>query len=229
MNCLSHNHYHRVVILTIIGIMAGLTNYAQTNDFGLWTGIEAKKELSKRFDLSVELSNRLKDNLNQRDATFVGTEISYAKKIFSTSFLYRLSNEKKKKYNTTSHRFSWEVELEPKIDRFKIGYRGRLQTQYTGINSSADGHIPESFFRNRIKLEYNIKGLPLTPSISYEIFYRINQYTARQIEKNRYTVGLDYKFNKRNSIGLSYFLNETVHIANPEKRYIVGIDYKFDL
>ena len=229
MNSLLRAYRLRFLIFILIGLVTGIKSYSQTEDFGLWTGIEVEKKISKRFDWSIELANRMQDNLNQRDKTYIGTEISYSKKIFSTSFLYRLSNEKKKKYEPTSHRFTWEIEVAPKIDRFKLSYRGRLQTQYTGINSSEDGHIPESFFRNRLKLDYNIKGLPFKPSVSYELFYRINQYTTRQIEKNRYIVGLDYKINKSNSVGLSFLINETVNVVEPVKRYIMGIDYKLKL
>ena len=215
---------HPFIFLSLFFLLAHLTTVGQTNDFGIWTGMEAKKKLSKRFDWSVEMAYRQRDNLNQRDETFVATEIRYSKKIFSAGLQYRLSDKKKKGYTAASHRFGGKVEVEPEFNRFKLGYRGQLQAQYTGVNSTKNGHIPESYFRNRFKIEYNIKGLPLNPSLSYELFYRINPYATQQVEKNRYTLGVDYKINKHNTLGIAFLRDETIHVKNPEKQYIEGID-----
>ena len=40
-------------------------------DFGLWSYVEVKQKLSKKWDFSGEYEYRLKDNLNQLRNTFV--------------------------------------------------------------------------------------------------------------------------------------------------------------
>ncbi|MGQ8336748.1 DUF2490 domain-containing protein [Sunxiuqinia sp. A32] len=198
-------------------------------DFGLWTGMEIEKKINKRFDTEIEFGNRLRNNLNQRDESFMGLALTWSKKDLSFSTSYRISNENDEDRYNVAHRLALQGQYEIEIDRFSIGYRARVQSQYKNINSSKDGHIPESYLRNRFKVDYNIKGLPLKPALSCEFFYRINKYAVKQFERRRYILGLGYKINKDNQVGVSYILHETFNKNNPSKQHIIGIDYKLEI
>ncbi len=220
---------YKVILTTLLFLLIFESSFAQGSDFGLWTSFDIEKKLSKRFDLELGFGNRLKDNLNQRDESFAGVSLSWSKKRFSAGTSYRLTNEKTDANYRIAHRFAVQGQYQYKLKRITISNRSRLQAQYKGINSTKDGHIPESFFRNRFKLDYNIKGIPLRPIISYEFFYRINQSVRKTIERQRWVMGMDYKINKKNGVGLSFILHETMNTKDPENRYIVAIDYKFKL
>ena len=50
-------------LLIIIAAMAfATTGYAQSDDFGIWTSIEAQKKINKKFNLSLEGELRTRDN-----------------------------------------------------------------------------------------------------------------------------------------------------------------------
>ncbi|RKD90732.1 DUF2490 domain-containing protein [Mangrovibacterium diazotrophicum] len=216
-------------LLTLLFILAGLPLSAQQKDFGVWTGLALEKALTKRWDVELEAGYRQKDNLNQWDKWFGGAEVSWSRKFFKAGLLYRYSYENGMKRTSNSHRLGVESQLKTDLDRFTLSYRGRVQAEYSNYESSEKGQIPDSFFRNRVKASYNIKGMPLEPWLSYEMAWRINSYSTRQIEHERYTAGLDYKINKHNAIGISYLLNRRKNVASPQNSYIVSLDYKFKL
>ena len=216
-------------LLTLLLVIVCQQAFAQQKDFGVWTGLTLEKELTKRWDFSVEVGYRQKDNLNRRDKTFAGAEISWSRKFLKTAVLYRYSNENGMKRISNSHRFGFETQLKTDIDRFTFSYRGRLQSEYTNIQSSDRGHVPDSFFRNRAKVSYNIKGIPLEPWLSYELFWRINAYSSQQIERERMSAGFGYKFNKHHAVGVSFLLNRQKNVSNPEDAYILALDYQFKL
>ncbi|WP_372775537.1 hypothetical protein [Mangrovibacterium sp.] len=47
-------------------------------------------------------------------------------------------------------------------------------------------YITTTYFRNRIQSSYNVKGIPPEASISYELLWSVNNYSAQQIEKFRF-------------------------------------------
>ncbi|NQU86825.1 MAG: DUF2490 domain-containing protein, partial [Mariniphaga sp.] len=195
-----------------------LPGKAQEKDFGFWAGFELQKEINKRFDFEVELGHRLAENLTQRDESFLGAGLAYSKKQFATGISYRFTNENSvKRSYELAHRFVWQARYKPEINRFAIDFRIRVQAQYSSINSSENGHLPVSFLRNRIKLSYNIKGIPLEPSISYELFSRINNYKTKGLERQRVKLGFNYKIFKNNEIGVSLIWHETFNVNKPVK------------
>lgn len=223
----SIKYKYLIIIILINGLSCKL--YSQKQDFGLWTGIEVENKLSKRFDLAMELGNRWKDNLAQRDESFASVGISWSKKAWSFATNYRFANEKNKDNYNLAHRFYLQGKYDFEFNRFSLSNRSRIQMQYKNINRSENGKLPESLFRNRLSLDYNIKGIPLKPEISYEFFYKINNYATKQIEKSRFILGLGYKINKDNQVGLSFITQKTVNQPNPSKKYILGIDYKLEI
>ncbi len=216
-------------VLSLLLMFASHAIFAQQKDFGVWAGLALEKELTKRWDVELEAGYRLKDNLSQWDKRFAGVEISWSRKFFKAGVLYRYSYENGMTRISNSHRIGIESQLKTDLDRFSFSYRGRLQTEYSNIESSGKGRVPDSFFRNRGKASYNIKGIPLEPWVSYEIAWRINAYSTRQIEHDRFSAGLDYKINKHNAVGISYLLNRRKNVTDPKDSYIVSLDYKFKI
>ena len=203
---------------------------AQQKDFGLWTSFEAEKKIVKNLEAQMGFSNRLKDNLNQRDETYADIGISYRYRILDFGTGYRFTNNNKDMPDFVySHRLIYQLRLRPDWDRISFDLRARYQSQYFGLQSSETGKIPENFFRNRVKVSYDIKKSDFEPSASYELFYRLSKYLPAKYERSRLTMGLEYSINKNNAVELSYILYQTFNNSNPTLNHIVSLQYKIEI
>jgi hypothetical protein len=90
------------------------------------------------------------------------------------------------------------------LSRFGISGRFRFQRQAKTYFEDADDEIPDYYGRLRFKIDYDIKGLPLTPYISYETFARMFEQSDKRFEKFRYAAGLEYTVKKRHTFELGY-------------------------
>ncbi len=216
-------------LIIIIGNTAVV--FAQNEDFGLWTSVGTEANIGKRFELNVSIENRIRDNLNRRDKSFLDTRISYRKGLFAAGFGYRISNnnEEEKGHYGYSNRFIWQLRFRPEWKRFSFDYRTRFQSQYFNIYSSEDGCIPEKFFRNRLKASYNIKKSNFEPSASYELYYFLDQRGNDLFKRRRFIAGVEYELNKKNSIELSYVFHKTINVKNPRQNHIISLEYKFEI
>ncbi|MFW5821042.1 MAG: DUF2490 domain-containing protein [Bacteroidota bacterium] len=219
-----------IYIFTLIFCVIFLPVHSQDKDFGLWTSVELEKDLSKNLELEIGIENRLEDNLNQRDETFFDTGLSYRKGIFVAGFGYRITNKNERGGSSGySHRFIGQMRLRPEWKRFSFDYRARFQKQYFNIYSSENGHIPENFIRNRVRAGYNIRKTDLEPSISYELFYLLDHREKGFFQKGRFKLELSYEINKKNSLEISYIVQETINEADLQKTYVIGIGYKYEI
>ena len=89
--------------------------------------------------------------------------------------------------------------------------------------------IAENYFRNRIKLRYDIMGLPLEPLVSYEAFTSADQNTPNQFVKERISLGANYNLNKKNTVGIVFHIQNEKNVSNPSKDYILSLSYSFEL
>lgn len=78
--------------------------------------------------------------------------------------------------------------------------------------------------RSRLQVEYDIKGVPFEPYASVEMY---NDFDGFKIKKMRYTIGGDYKINKKHSIGLYYRYQDFPDKDDDESTHILGVGYKF--
>lgn len=78
--------------------------------------------------------------------------------------------------------------------------------------------------RSRLQVEYDIKGVPFEPYASVEMYNNLDDF---RIKKLRYTIGGDYKINKKHSIGLYYRYQDFPDRDDDESTHILGVGYKF--
>ena len=77
--------------------------------------------------------------------------------------------------------------------------------------------------RSRLQVEYDKKGLDVTPYINAELF------NAWSLQKIRYTAGLDWKLSKQHTLGAFYRYQ---YVRNDDddlepNRHLIGVSYKF--
>lgn len=85
---------------------------------------------------------------------------------------------------------------------------------------SKNSHV----LRSRFQVSYDIKGVPFEPYASCEIY---NDFDGFNLKKTRYTIGGDYKINKKHTIGLYYRYQDFAGDDSDESTQIIGVGYKF--
>lgn len=144
------------------------------------------------------------------------------------------------KYWGTRHRFNLSLTLDKKlIGDFKFSLRERWQytwrpeytvdERWSYLNNAYDGK-PKTYsgkgknvLRSRLQVEYDKKGLSVTPYVNVEFF------NAWNLEKVRYHAGLDWKVSKQHTLGAFYRYQ---HVNGDEEElekdcHLIGVSYKF--
>ena len=144
------------------------------------------------------------------------------------------------KYWIPRHRFNVSLTFDKKIfGDFKLSLRERWQYTYRPEHTVSerwsyqdqayDGKLKtysgkgKNVLRSRLQLEYDKKGLPVTPYVNAELF------NAWSLQKVRYHIGLDWKLSKQHSIRAFYRYQ---HIRNDDDDnepniHMIGLGYKF--
>lgn len=77
--------------------------------------------------------------------------------------------------------------------------------------------------RSRLKLEYNIKGLPLNPYASYEFTNDLED--KLKLDKTRLIVGTEIKITKKHNLDIAYLLQD--YQQDHDKLHAISVGYKF--
>lgn len=149
--------------------------FAESDDFGIWTSLEAKKKLTKKLELGIEGELRTIEGVSQMDRRALGISMEYKllswlkasvgyvyiqshnldeKSIKVEDFVEDEYGEKLYDYNIDRaywekrDRFNFTLTGSWKVGRVKLSLRERLQYQYT---HSED--ITEDKYRYSLDLE----------------------------------------------------------------------------
>lgn len=220
-----YNSFH--LLMSLLGILFSAAVYSQevfddaqtvTNDFQTRTEIKLSYELVDKLTLSLSPEIRWDESFGI-SKYMLESGISYKPlKGLSLGGSYRfVVNPRDNKATEYLHRFALFTSYKKKIERFEPS----LRVKYT--NYTEDLTLGE-FLRYRAKLEYDIKGSKITPLISAEAFHYLSE---NQIYKMRYSIGAEYKINKKSSVGLGYMLD--YYLTQYQNKHIikVGYTYKF--
>jgi len=197
-----------------------LNLFSQQAENGLWSSLEIKKKLGSGFALSLEEEYRQVDRLGMTDQFMTGVDLSWKPLSFlKGSIGYILIN----KFDATDldpwetrHRFNVSLTGSADLGRFELSLREKLQTtRRPGVDADEHKSNPTNVLRSKFALSYNIKGLPLSPFVSSELFYTLNEPDGDQtvgsvsmFTESRWSVGVDYKFNKKLTASLGYLYSD---------------------
>ena len=223
---------------------------AQTDDFGLWSEVNVEKKLSKKWSLDAGLEYRNRDNMKTADRWSLGVDVNYKltdwlKLSAGYSLLddhyYKLNDSGKKyaDYWGPRHRFNVSLTFDKKlIGDFRFSLRERWQytyrpsqnvTRWSFFDNAYESEAHEysgkgkNVLRSRLQIEYDKKGLAITPYANVELF------NAWNVQKIRYNVGVDWKLSKQHSLGLFYRYQ---HVYDDDDDlepniHMLGLSYKF--
>lgn len=224
-----------IVLLLLLLILAPLRS--QTDDFGVWSSLEATKKL-KNFELNGELEFRMRDNLQQvaRLSGKVGVEYRIIKPL-KVGVAYQYIHFYDVEYSDYQprNRFITYLQGRQKWGNFTFSLRERIQitTKDESDRIKSSGKIdtykmnPDWVWRNRLKIAYDIPKSRITPAVSVESFYQLNNPDGNVFEGMRYTLSGTYKINKKQSVELFGLYDKEMNINNPENRYVAGAAYTY--
>lgn len=132
--------------------------------------------------------------------------------------------------------YNYYVETEALRDKYRNpsqpGYSGSLYPfngmEFMKYEQETDTKKAKSkhSLRTRLQVEYDIKGVPLTPFVSCELTNELNN--AMQYDKVRAQAGVEWKINKKHILSGAYlYQNENQEIGPNESLHAIKLGYKF--
>lgn len=216
------------IVLAFLPLLFTICAFSQSNDMQLWTNISLEKKLTKTFSLNFTEEVRFNENISEVGQFFSDLGGTYKiSKAWRVSANYRFTNKRQVDNSYSKrHRYYLDLSFKKKFDLIVFSFRTRFQSQYADIYSSNDGTFPSYYSRNKLslKLDLNKKYLPY---LNAEMFYQLNNPDGNKVDNMRYSVGLEYEFNKRMGVDLFYMIQQEYNVKNPERDFVVGVGYKY--
>jgi hypothetical protein len=210
---------------------------AQNEQYGTWLSIGGEKKIDK-WELSAETELRTIYYLRLVDRWSIGVSADYdVLKQLKLSLGYQLMNslDYDKDYVKSyfiRNRVNASATGKLKWGDLSFSLRERMQFTIKEDRLQTDGTYddykinPAWVWRNRLQVEYNIPKCKITPSLSAETFYDLNNPDGNSVENVRYILSFDYKLNKKNHVELYGVVNSERNSDDSEGKYIVGLSYK---
>lgn len=239
------------IIILLLSLLP-LETFAENDDFGLWTSIEATKKINSELSVGIEGELRTKNNLENVDSWGIEMGMSYKftkwlKASAGYTFLYYFydSETKYKKsgklnkyipsYWQASHRFYASVTGSIKLGQFDLSLRERWQYKYRPEKTIQQwdydeeeyidrlvGNTGKHALRSRLAIEYDIPKCILQPYASIEL------YNNWSIYKIKYAIGTEIKTSKNSNIKL-YYLHQHLTDEDEVNQNIIGLSYNIKL
>lgn len=229
MNIISYKI--RTLWIILLLFCSFTVSLAQISDFELWSGVQLRKNITKKLRVSFEEEIRFNENISDIKKFYSEISLSYRlNRYIKFAAHYRFTENKTiLSYYSTRHRIMADISLRYRISRLTVAYRARFQTKYIDIYSSETGFVPRNHSRNKLSLKYNIRKNPVSPFASGELYYQLNNPEGNQLDKFRYTAGFEYNINKKNSFDIYFRNQQQLNVNNPVKSYIIGVKYLYVL
>jgi long-subunit fatty acid transport protein len=188
-------------------------------DFQTWNSAGVGKSLDKKLKVFLQEEVRLKNNSSQLRTSFTNIGVKWeALKNFNISIVYRLIIKPTK----ISHRIYTDLSYEWKNKRWSLEPRIRLQHEFI------PNDINENYVRPELTLEHKINK-HWRPFVSAEFFYHIFYYKEDKFDEYRLSAGVDYNFDKKNSLKLFYLFEQEINTNAPQQNNILGVSYTYNL
>ena len=188
-----------------------------------WFELEISKKLNKNLKMQFNPELRYFENF-KLDSYILEGGLSYkVNKYLSFGSLYRFENEYKAKKDKfkPSHRGEFDAVTGFLINRFDM----KLRIRYVNdLGIEPENNNNASYFRYRLKLEYDINSSKIKPYISVEIYHDL---IFKQIDKIKYTAGLSYPMKKLCEFTLFYRFQQKPPNASAD--HILGIGFGLKL
>lgn len=239
----------KALLTAIMALTATLAAVAQGQDFGMWHEIGVEKRLGSRWTASLLGEVRLIDNTHKVNRWGIRPSATYRLRPWLTATAgYELFLVKSHSLNAdgtynkrghyTQHQANAALQASYKIGAVRLSLRERWQYDYRPQQtnrqrydygrSSWDGEEyvfhgnASHMLRTRLQIDHSIAALRLRPYVSVELF------NAWNIQRARYTAGVDWNAARHSSIRLRYFYDDVHRSAGSTYAYnfhIIALGY----
>jgi hypothetical protein len=204
---------------------------AQDDDFGIWYSVNGEHRLAKKLDLLVTAEARTFNNASRAEQIFAEAGVSYKlTENFSTTGSYRFTGKLENDDNYhVRHKWFGELKGTFPVNRFRLSARIMLQIMKRTYIEKEDDNLPQYTARFKLKADYDIHGLPLTPFISFESFTPMFYDYKLLIDKERFSAGAAYKLSKKVLLKPAYILERYSQNNNEINFHVLALscDLKF--
>jgi Protein of unknown function (DUF2490) len=193
------------LLLSFLLICTSLFSFSQ-DDFGIWYSVAAEKKLVRKLDLDLDANLRTYNNASKAYEAFLDIGFNYKfNKYLSAAASYRFT-EFREKDDLFHPRHKWFADLKGKLPLgdFEISVRLRFQQRYKTYFQDENDKESKEVGRIKLKIFYDIPSFPVNPYLSSEFFLTMFSGIQRNVEKNRFMAGFEYKIAKKQSIELEY-------------------------
>jgi hypothetical protein len=223
---------YRIFLIVLSLIL--IKNASAQDGPSTWFELEFSKKIIKDLKLEINPELRLLNGFEMDSYIFEGGLSYKFTKYLGIGGYYRYEDEYKYKKSTGAYkgqkaynRWAFDVKSGFELNRFDFSFRVRYTYGADYDQTTNDG---ASYFRYRAKLAYDIKNFKLIPYASIEVYHDL---ILKEIDRTRYTAGLNYPINKHHEVGLFYRLQdyyETKDAQGEQKKSmnIIGIGYSLD-
>ena len=238
----------RKLIILLFAILPVTFIWAQ-GKYGSWTTISLEKELSKKWELGAEAELRTIYYARLMERMSLGLSADYTiLKGWKVGAGYQIMNKLDTKYLNyqVRNRFNLSTSGRLKFNDLTISLRERIQltTKDDSKRIRDDQTIdtykinPEWKWRNRLQLSYNIPNCKITPTVSVESNFQLNNPDGNHFDKMRYVLSLGYKIKKVHLIEVFGVLDDEFETGEAGEiisssdddvygKYNLGIGYKY--
>ncbi|MBN1158120.1 MAG: DUF2490 domain-containing protein [Bacteroidales bacterium] len=228
---------NRLCVSAVLLLLVSFGLPAQEKDFGFWTSIAAEKQI-KKWELGTEVELRTKNNGRQVDRWSFEAEASYTlieqlkagagyKFIYFHDLKYLdfqprnrffLFLQGKLEYGDFTFWLREFIQLTTKDESDRIKESGKTDTYRMN---------PETTWRNRLKVAYDIPKFPLNPCLSFESFYQLNNPEGSMFEQLRLKLSFDYRLNEQHEFEFFGLIDKEMNEDNNVQAIVAGLGYKF--
>jgi hypothetical protein len=208
----------------------------ESNDAGMWNTFTVQHSFSKKLNLVIDQEFRLKENYQRINLFYTNIGVDYKiNKFIKISPTYRTIQKKQLEGPYSyRHRLMFDVSLKKKFKKITLSERIRYQAEVQDFNTSKKGKLAEQFLRFKTDLKYGVTD-KITPYVSCELRYQIHAPRGdgpiydNGFHRIRTVLGVEYEFNKKNSINIYYLYQTEYFISTPETIFILGIGYTLEI
>lgn len=216
----------RRFVISVIFLIFVQSCFSQSDDFGIWYGIDAGFPLVKKLDVDLSAVVRTFDNASKIEQGYLEGGVNYKfNKYLSLAAAYRIINtvENDSRYHLR-HRWFADIKGSYPVGKFAFSARFRFQVQTRTFYKNDASEIPDWYARIKLKALYKTQDFPVNPYLFYESWSPLFNKSDRLFDKHRFGVGLEYKFSKIQSVEAEYMFQRD-YLPHLEDMNIGSITY----
>lgn len=205
---------------------------AQETNTAWWPAIKVEKKLTKKMSLTLEHETRYFTDLGEIDrfATALEGDYSITKRWdVALAYVWIYNHNIKEDSYANRNRYYFYIRYKQKIGNWSFYIREKFQSTYEDSDAENVKYSPKNVLRSKAEVAYKIKSISLTPYINGQIRNRLNHPTENKIDRYRWSLGAEYKFNKQFGVDFYYQRQGELNVKKPDKINIIGTTLKIKI